>query len=478
MTRASLKPLEWRFMESSAKHFTSEHPHFLGHPVGLYILFATEMWERFSYYGMRALLVLYMTGALLADPVMADNVFGLSALRGILEGMYGPLETQPLSSHIYGLYTAFVYLTPLFGGILADRFLGQRRSVVLGGVLMAVGHFLMAFESLFLVALLFLILGNGAFKPNISTQVGALYPPGDPRRDGAFTIFYMGINLGAMLSPLVCGTLGQLYGWHYGFGAAGVGMVLGLLLYVIAGAKYLPPDIRAEKKTATTEKVKLTQADWQVIGALVVLCGLNIVFWGVYEQQGNTMQLWADDRTNWGFVPSTWFQSMNPAIIVVFAPLLDMFWRWQGRRGRDMSSVTKMGVGCLMLGFSFLIMVAAAQVVPEDQRGSVLWLFFTVFVLTMGELYLSPIGLSLVTKVSPPHIMSMMMGMWFLSSFFGNYMSGYLGSFYSTMDKEQFFLMLSGLGIVAGVVMLILNIPLRRVLDARIAEYAAKNSAA
>ncbi len=464
-------------MEATSKHFTADHPHFLGHPVGLFILFATEMWERFSYYGMRALLVLYMTGALLADPAMADSVFGLSALRGLLEGMYGPLETQPLSSHIYGLYTAFVYLTPLFGGILADRFIGQRRSVVLGGVLMAIGHFLMAFESLFLLALLFLILGNGAFKPNISTQVGALYAPGDSRRDGAFTIFYMGINLGAMLSPLVCGTLGQVYGWHYGFGAAGIGMVLGLLLYVFAGAKYLPPDVRTERTTTTTEKVRLTSSDWQVIGALVVLCGLNIVFWGVYEQQGNTMQLWADDRTNWGIVPSTWFQSMNPAIIVVFAPLLDMFWRWQGKRGKDLSSVTKMGVGCLLLGLSFLIMVAAAQAVPEGQRGSVMWLFFTVFVLTVGELYLSPIGLSLVTKVSPPHIMSMMMGMWFLSSFFGNYMSGYLGSFYSQMDKEQFFLMLSAFGIGAGIVMLVLNIPLRRILDARIAAYAEQNKA-
>jgi POT family proton-dependent oligopeptide transporter len=455
------------------EHWSDAQPRFMGHPVGLFVLFATEMWERFSYYGMRALLVLYMTQALLVDPELADRVFGLAALRAGLEGAFGPLETQPLASQIYGLYTGFVYLTPLFGGILADRVLGQRKSVVVGAVLMAVGHFLMAFETLFLVALAFLILGNGAFKPNISTQVGGLYRQGDPRRDGAYTIFYMGINLGAMMSPLVCGTLGQVYGWHYGFGAAGVGMVIGLLIYVLLGPRYLPPDVVKHDHGQVTEKKSLTVEDWKVIAALMVLCALNVVFWGVYEQQGNTMQLWADERTEWGIIPSTWFQSMNPAMIVALAPLLDMVWRMQAKMGFDQSSVTKMGMGCFMLGASFLVMVMAARVVPEDQRGSVLWLMGCVFILTVGELYLSPIGLSLVTKVSPPHIVSMMMGMWFLSSFFGNYMSGFLGQYYSIMDKELFFTMLAGLGMGTGAIMLLLSVPLKRVIDRRVRESQA-----
>jgi len=213
----------------------------LGHPAGLFVLFFTEMWERFSYYGMRSLLVLYMVDHLFLGPETGQNVLGFGLVKGGLEAVFGPLEPQALSSQIYGLYTAFVYLTPFFGGMLADRVIGQRRAVILGAVLMAIGHFLMAAESLFFPALLFLILGNGAFKPNISTQVGSLYPPGDPRRDRAFTIFYMGINLGAFFSPLVCGTLGQRLGWHYGFAAAGVGMVAGLCLYLL-GQHTLSPD--------------------------------------------------------------------------------------------------------------------------------------------------------------------------------------------------------------------------------------------
>src|SRR5262245_21084800 len=211
-----------------------------GHPRGLTFLFATEMWERFSYYGMKALLVLYMVKYLL-QPGAAENVIGLGALKHLLEGMFGPLEMQPFSSHIYGLYTGLVYLTPVLGGILADRVLGQHRTILIGAALMALGHFMMAFESLFLIALATLILGNGAFKPNMTAQVGGLYAPGDHRRDRAYSIFYVGINLGAFLAPLVCGTLGEDVGWHYGFAAAGVGMLIGLAIYV-CGLPSLPPD--------------------------------------------------------------------------------------------------------------------------------------------------------------------------------------------------------------------------------------------
>jgi POT family proton-dependent oligopeptide transporter len=198
-----------------------------GHPRGLTFLFTTEMWERFSYYGMRSLLVLYMTKYLLL-PAHSGDVHGLTTVKSALEAVFGPLDVQPLSSQIWGLYTGLVYLTPVFGGLLADRVLGQRRTVIIGAILMAIGHFMMAVEQLFLFALLALILGNGCFKPNISTQVGGLYPPGDPRRDRAYSIFYVGINVGAFLAPLVCGTLGEKAGWHYGFAAAGVGMCIGL----------------------------------------------------------------------------------------------------------------------------------------------------------------------------------------------------------------------------------------------------------
>ena len=228
---------------------------FLGHPIGLFFLFFTEMWERFSYYGMRSLLVLYMVNFLFLKPDVGREVLGFNALRGGLEHMFGPLGIQPLSSQIYGLYTAFVYLTPFFGGLLADKILGQKKAVILGAVLMAIGHFLMAVQSMFFPALIFLILGNGAFKPNISTQVGGLYPKGDSRRDRAFTIFYMGINLGAFGSPLICGTLGQTVGWHWGFGAAGVGMVLGLVPLSLRPALPGPGAIHDQVKSSEVDRI-------------------------------------------------------------------------------------------------------------------------------------------------------------------------------------------------------------------------------
>src|SRR5262250_985836 len=234
---------EARHLVNAIRSLPAEaHPEPFGHPRGLTFLFSTEMWERFSYYGMRSLLVLYMVRYLL-QAENADSVIGLAGLRSVLEGMFGPLAPQPFSSHIYGLYTGLVYATPFFGGLIADRVLGQHKTIVIGASLMAIGHFLMAFEPFFLFALLLLILGNGCFKPNMSAQVGTLYRHGDPRRDRAYSIFYVGINLGALLAPLICGTLGEEVGWHYGFGAAGIGMTVGLLIYLYALASYaLPPD--------------------------------------------------------------------------------------------------------------------------------------------------------------------------------------------------------------------------------------------
>ena len=467
--------------------------HRFGHPPGLAFLFGTEMWERFSYYGMRGLLVLYMVEYLFKGH--SGNVIGYAAIKGGLEWVFGPLAIQPLSSQIYGLYTAFVYLTPFFGGLLADRVLGQRKTVVIGGVLMAIGHFLMAFENLFFIALLFLIIGNGAFKPNVSTQVGGLYPVGDHRRDRAFSIFYVGINLGAFLANLIAGTLGQKVGWHFGFGAAGVGMCIGLVTYLL-GQRYLAPDSVMRKAAldavqhgdvddgdlgiltaaagarASKEKKPFTRTEWMAVLGLVVLCALNILFWAVYEQQGNTMQLWAEQQTIWPTIfgwtpPSSWFQSFNPLMIFLFTPIITWHWKQQQAKGTEPSSVAKMAIGCIILGLSFIVMVVGANVVGSG-KGSILWPFACTAMLTVGELYLSPVGLSLVTKVAPARIVSMMMGMWFLSSFFGNYLSGYIGSFYSRMPKSNFFLLLTALGVGAGLAIWALNKPLKKAIGGNV----------
>lgn len=455
------------------------------HPPGLLVLFFAEMWERFSYYGMRGLLKLYMANYLFVSarealqgcrqksppcelvPGDPSNILFWDRVQVFL-----PVNPQEAASILYGSYTALVYATPFFGGILADRWLGQRKTVVIGAVLMALGHFVMAVENSFFLALFLLILGNGAFKPNISTQVGNLYAPEDPRRDGAFTIFYMGINLGAFISNLICGTLAALYGWHYGFGAAGVGMLLGLWVYV-AGGKYLAPDPlqRRRDQGRAEEREPLTKQERKRVIALIALCALNIVFWAVYEQQGNTMQTWADERTWWpeilGFqIPSTWYQSVNPLAIILLAPILDLYWRRQAARGREPTSVTKMAIGCALLGSSFILMIAGATLLGEG-KGSVFWPISCTILLTVGELYVSPIGLSLVTKVSPVRIVSMMMGVWFLSSFIGNFLSGWIGVLYTRWSNQGFFALLTALGLGTSLAILAFNRPLREALGKR-----------
>ena len=457
---------------SSAEHMRDmARPNDLfGHPRGLTFLFATEMWERFSYYGMRALLVLYMVKFLLHGG-HAENVIGLAALKRALESMSGPLETQPLSSQIYGLYTGLVYLTPLFGGMLADRVLGQHRTILLGAALMAIGHFMMAFEPLFLFALTMLILGNGAFKPNMSAQVGSLYATGDRRRDRAYSIFYVGINLGAFLAPLVCGTLGEELGWHYGFAAAGVGMTLALVIYLCA-LPGLPPDELHKAMAAGADQAPLDRGEWRGILALIALFVPTALFWATYEQQGNTIALWADDYTDrtidlvvWrGEIPTTWFQAFNPFMIFAFTPFIVALWAWQARRGSEPSTVVKMSIGCFGVALANLIMLGAAWQSAGGPDASWLWLFGYFVVITIGELYLSPIGLSLVSKVAPARMVSMLMGLWLATSFAGNLLAGWLGSFWSGMDKGMFFLMIAGIASIAGAVILAFDRPLRTVI--------------
>jgi proton-dependent oligopeptide transporter, POT family len=445
-----------------------------GHPRGLTFLFTTEMWERFSYYGMRSLLVLYMTKYLLL-PEHSGDVRGLVTVKSALEALFGPLDVQPLSSQIWGFYTGLVYFTPIFGGLLADRVLGQRRTVVIGAALMAIGHFMMAVEPLFLFALLFLILGNGCFKPNISTQVGGLYAPGDHRRDRAYSIFYVGINVGAFLAPLICGTLGEEVGWPYGFSAAGVGMCIGLCIYLYA-LPLLPPDELHKAKAAQigtkVERSPLTPAQWRAIIALLVLFVPNTLFWGTYEQIGNTIVLWADADTDraialfglHGEIPTTTFLAFNPFLIFAFTPFVVALWARQAARDTEPSTITKMALGCFGVTAAYLIMALAA-LHADGGKASWLWLVGFFVVITLGELYLSPVGLSLVTKVAPTRMLSMMMGVWLATSFTGGFLAGWLGSLWSRMAKPEFFLMIAMIAAVAGVIIFACRWPLRGALN-------------
>ncbi len=406
---------------------------FLGHPIGLSILFLTEMWERFSFYGMQAIFVYYM--------------------------IYHLHFKQEEASKIFGLYIGFAYFTPFFGGILADKFFGQKKMVIFGGILMAFGHFLMAFESLLYPALVLLVLGNGALKPNISTQVSGLYTPNDNRIDRAFSIFYLGINIGAFLSPLICGTLGEKMGYHYGFAAAGFGMIISLATYIL-GQKYLcMENLEVKNKVSNNLNVK----EKKRILIIIILGIFNIFFWAIYEQQGNTLALWAEAHTNrniFGFtVPASWFQSINPLIMFVMTPLLCLLWSKQNKIGREPSNISKMAIGCFLLGFGFLPLIIAAK---YSLYNSPMWyLLMCLFFMTVGELYLSPIGLSFVTKLAPKSMVSMLMGAWFLSSFAGNYLSGVIGSYWEKIPKETFFLFCLITSIFSAIMILILKKPMK-----------------
>jgi POT family proton-dependent oligopeptide transporter len=321
----------------------------------------------------------------------------------------------------------------------------------------------MAFEQLFLFALGLLILGNGAFKPNISTQVGGLYAPGDRRRDRAFSIFYVGINLGAFLAPLVCGTLGEELGWHYGFTAAGLGMTAGLVIYLLA-TPHLPEDASGRR---TSPAAPVGKDGRRSIVALLLLFLPVSLFWAAYEQQGNTLVLWADqftDRRLFGSeIPVTWFQAINPFMIFAFTPLVVAFWRHQG--SNEPTTTMKLAIGCVLTALAYLVMVLAAWSTGTG-KASWVWLLVYFVIITIGELYLSPTSLSLVTKIAPTSLLSMMMGVWLATSFAGNFLAGYLGSFWSSMGKIEFCLMLAGISGAAGAAIVLLSFPLRSVLRA------------
>lgn len=447
-----------------------------GHPIGLSYLFTTEMWERFSYYGMRAILIYTLVNYLLLQPT-ADSVIGYHALKHFFEIIYNggqPMGVQPLSSVIYGTYTSLVYLTPIIGGWIADRWLGQRNSVIVGAFIMSVGEFTLMSPHLFFLGLTLLIVGNGFFKPNISTQVGNLYKPGDHRIDSAFSIFYVGINLGAFFSPLVCGTLGDAYGYHWGYFAAGVGMVVGTVSYFFA-MRSLPPDRVGRIKEKKDVKEPMTKEDWKATLALFLLFIPGSLFWATYEQQGNTISVFLQNLTDrrlipglidWQ-IPASWFQSFNPFFIMVFTPLVIAIWNRQSKRNKEPSVLTKMAIGNVLLGLSYVVMIGAMHFTGAHELVSWFWFLAFFAILTLGELYFSPIGLSLTARVAPPQILSMMMGVWLMTSFTGNQLQGYIGTYYSRMSKEEFFLLCAAISLFTGLVFWLFNFPLRGILESR-----------
>lgn len=457
-----------------------------GHPKGLYLLFFTEMWERFSYYGMRGILMLYLTKT----------------------WVEGGLAIEPSNaSLIYGFFTGFVYFTPLIGGWLADNYLGQRKSITIGGLTMMLGQFVLfamhSYTGLYL-GLILLIIGNGFFKPNISTLVGGLYAEGDKRRDSAFSIFYMGINLGAFLAPLVIGVLtkdifsvkndaGEIvsYGYRYGFLAASIGMFLGQILFNLLAEKYLGDlgkSVKQIKKennqVEEVSKEPLTSAERQRITVIFIYFFFAIFFFAGFEQAGSSLTLYTDKFINRDVVlpflgnytiPTEWFQSVNPFFIVLLAPLFAMF--WESKLGGRLTTPLKMGLGMVILGVGFFFMIGAVlergDVVPflnntaidtGIAKASIWWLVMTYLVHTIGELCLSPVGLSVVTKLSPPKLASLLMGVWLMSSFIANVVGGFLASSVESMGAGTIFLYISLFVIVCGLVMISLNKVLVRMM--------------
>jgi len=479
---------------------------FFGHPRGLATLFFTEFWERFSYYGMRALLVLFMT----ADVTR----HGLA------------MDAQKASA-IYGLYTFGVYVLALPGGWIADRIMGQRRAVLLGGIIIALGHYTMAIpmDMTFYLGMFLIVIGTGLLKPNVSSVVGDLYPEGGARRDQGFSIFYMGINFGAWLGPMICGFLGesQQFGWHWGFGAAGVGMTFGLIQYV-RGQKHMGNAGQLKGEAAHPDSVKRatsqfvrglavtvvltaafialakggivgvslvgfaqatgvivlilaavyflyiaffachTTVERQRIGVIFLLFLGAAMFWSGFEQAGSSMNLFAENYTNrmvlgWE-VPTSWLQSVNPIFIITLAPVMGMLWVKLG--ARNPSIPMKFGMGLLLLGVGFLVMSWGAQFIGPGKVVSPMWLVTTYFFHTVGELCLSPIGLSSITKLAPERLVSQMMGTWFVGAALGNLIAGLVAGYIDEMPQDQLFLTVALIVAGSGVVFVLLSRPINR----------------
>ena len=419
-----------------------------GHPIGLFVLFFTEMWERFSYYGMRAILVLYLITE------VAEKNPGLGWSNG-----------EALA--LYGWYTMMVYVMSIPGGIIADKLLGQRKSVMVGCVLLVAGHGILAVEEMwaFYSGLVLIVLGVGMLKPNISTMVGGLYKQGDIRRDKGFTIFYIGINLGAFLSSLIVGYVGEVHGWHYGFGLAGIGMLLGLAVYMY-GQKYLThvgnyigASINEEERAAS--KRPLSKIEKDRVGVLFISFLLVIVFWGAFEQAGGLMSIYTADNTNrflMGFeIPASVFQSINAMFIIFFGTSIALFWANRKLKGKVSSSLFKMIVGLIIMGAGFFFMTGATIQFENTGESAMYWLVFAYLFHTIGELCLSPVALSFITKLAPLKYASIMMGVYFAMTGFGSKLAGLLGEWSESLGEFKIFTGIAIFCVVFGMLMLLLR---------------------
>jgi proton-dependent oligopeptide transporter, POT family len=403
-----------------------------GHPRGLTVLFLTNMWEQFSYYGMRALLVYYMTKQLML--------------------------AQGTSSYIYGIYTACAYFTPLIGGIVADRVLGKKRAIVIGASIMALGHFMMTLEPLFYVALATIALGNGLFLPSLPSQIGDLYARGDPRAGPAYNVYYVGVNIGGFLAPLICGTLGEAFGWHWGFGAAGIGMVAGLFIY-LWGQRYLPQQ-SAPVRAAPVAGATSGGLARETITLLFALGVAVTIFRSAYEQIGNTVALWADtgvDKVVGTFsIPMTWFISINPLCVMLMTPALLAYWRRREASGSVAPPTRLMSAGASIVGGSYLLLAALSWSAGE---AAVHWSWFALFfiVLTAGELFILPTGLGLFARIAPAKFGATTVASWFLATFAGSLSAGVVGSLWTKMGHTGFFVMLAGICGVAAIALRLLD---------------------
>jgi len=435
---------------------------FFGHPKGLFYLAFTEAWERFSFYGMTSLVVLYMVNQLLL-PGHVEQVGGFSAFRAAVESIVGPLSTQALASEIFGLYSGFVYFTPLLGGMIADRWIGQRNAVVIGALSMSAGHIAMTWDQSFLIALLLLVVGSGFLKGNISAQVGALYSPADEaRRTRGFVIFSTGINVGAVLGPLLCGLLAQIYGWRYGFGIAAIFMLLGLATYLY-GYRHLPAAVPRHKH----EKNRLTTAEWRIIGALLAVIVISILVSIASYQIYNVMPIWTQQHVapNIGRlrIPVPWYQSIFALSSILAVPLLFWLWRRQALRGRDPNELRKIGTGAWIVATSNLILVGA-MFVSSDAPLHPIWPFLYSAGLGIGFLYYWPTLLALVSRAAPANVNATMMGIAIMSLFTSNIIIGWIATFYEKMSPATFWGIHAVAAAAGGILVLLFDRRLSRLL--------------
>lgn len=408
-----------------------------GQPRGLTVLFLADMWEQFSFFGMRALLIYYMMKQLLLP--------------------------QQTASLIYGLYTAFVFFTPIVGGVVSDRWLGRRKAVLIGGSVMALGHFMMAFEPLFYIALTTIALGNGLFLPSLPSQINALYTPSDPRRASAYNFYYVGVNVGGFLAPFACGTVGELFGWHWGFTVAGVGMVAGMIIYV-AGSRYLPRE--EPRRPATSTRAPAPPNFWARFALLAGIAGIVLIYRAAYEQSGNTLSLWIEhsDRTAGAFlIPMTWFQSLNPLLIFLFTPFFVARWLRMASAGREPSAILKMSRGAAITALSYVMLAAvAAWSAKSGAPASWLWIVAFFVVYTAGELYILPIGLGLFGQLAPLGLNATTIAVWFLAAFAGNFLAGVLGAAWSHLSAAQFFVLTAAVAAASSLLLLLFDRSVRR----------------